>query len=75
MTQLPFALMPLLVERIIAATGDAGTAYATIAPIMLPAMLLAWPLLRTTRTMAAACPHRGMKRPALSDIVAGLGIV
>jgi len=72
MTQLPFALMPLLVERIIPATGNAAHAYALVAPAMLPAMLLAWPLLRTTRSMAAACPHQGRERPSASEIAANL---
>lgn len=72
MTQLPFALMPLLVERIMRATGDAAHAYALVAPAMLPAMLLAWPLLRTTRAMARADAQQGGQRPKAAEIAANL---
>lgn len=72
MTQIPFALMPLLVERIIRITGDASLAYALVAPIMLPGILLAWPLLRKTRAMAAAAPSNSQSRPKLADIAANL---
>ncbi|NCC25641.1 MAG: MFS transporter [Deltaproteobacteria bacterium] len=69
---LPYAVLPPLVERLLPLVGNEAHVYAMAAPLLLPAMLLLWPLGMRVRRMIRFLPSRATARPGFGEIAAGL---
>ncbi len=69
---LPYALLPPLVEPLLAVIGDASRVYALFSPLFVPALFLLPAVNRGVRRRMADLPDRTLQRPRCKDIIEDL---